>query len=139
MSSRLRQRFAALLLLSVFTLGGVVSPLAHLFWMAIGDVYQSMTPASQMGMMDGHAGMTDSVARTEAGHNPAFHDSGEDHFYCEYAELCITTVPALLVEAPESVRPQSSAELDGSVRSLLASQRPFASSARAPPSGSIPA
>lgn len=139
MSLHPRRHTIAVLLLSVFTLGGVMSPLAHLFWMAIGDFYQPMTAAHHAtGAMGMEAGMA-MPAGMDTGHSATLTEPGEDHFYCEYADLCVTTIPALMVEAPECDRPDSNEDLESATSSQVQSIRPVASSARAPPSGSTPA
>ena len=75
----------ALSLLGVLTLGGVISPLTHLIYMAVSDVYAPAPSHSEHGHLS-----TDHATAALPSDHPYWQAPHEGHLSCPYVDLFAT-------------------------------------------------
>ena len=126
----LRRHIAAFSLLTSVLLGGLIAPLSHFAWMALGDVYQ-------MEQMHGqHESTPDSHQSTSTLAHVSLTETGADHLECPFAAFFLSQAPGYDGSNVQLNVPTSCAQVLLIPDSLVQSNDTSASSARGPPSTS---
>ena len=123
-----RRHTITFLLLSALTLGGVVSPLAHLSYMALSAAYAPFPSHAEHGQAAEHH------AAALPSDGPAWQAPHDGHAACPYLELYGTPLPGVAAQSMDALsgdRPV--APLEGCVQIARRASFLFAYDVRGPP------